>query len=66
VLVGKYAKIYEKIILSDLLVDKFIKFYAITLSLRSIAFKERNSRGIFLGKGLPKTIFLTASAKPAA
>jgi len=50
---GGYAKIYEKILLSDFLVEKF---YAIILSLRGMRFKDRNSRGIFLGNQVPKTI----------
>jgi hypothetical protein len=40
--------------------------YAIKPSLRGIGFKARNLGGIFLGREVPKTIFLTKAVKTAA
>jgi hypothetical protein len=63
---GGYAKIYEKNLLSDFLVDEFMENHAISPSLRGIGFKDRNFRGIFLGKEVPKTIFFTNAVNTAA
>jgi len=51
-----YAEIYEKIFLSDFLVDKFMEFYATMPSLRGSGFKDRNVGGFFPSEKVPKNI----------
>jgi hypothetical protein len=46
--------------------DKFMENCAIILMMRGSGFESRNLGGFFLGKGVPKIIFRTALAKPAA
>jgi hypothetical protein len=53
---GQVCQNFRKNPLSGFLVDNFMEFYAIMLSLRGIGFKDRNFRGIFLGNEVPKTI----------
>jgi hypothetical protein len=62
---GRYAKIYEKILLSDFSVDKFMEFYATMPSLKGSGLKNRNLKGFFPSEKVPKNHFGTAVAKAA-
>lgn len=61
-----YAVFYEKIPLSELLVDKFREIYATIRSLKEIGFKDRNFREFSPGNEVPKNYFGTEVAKVAA
>jgi len=53
---GRYAQIYEKILMVDFLVDIKLYDYAIMLSLKVIGLKNRKFGGFSLDKEVPKTI----------
>ena len=63
---GRYAIIFAKITISDLLIEIFMEIYAIMPSLKGIGVKNRNSGGFSLGNEVPKNHFWTKVAKFAA